>query len=261
MPKSSYTRLPAILKNAILERLLSIRTTHPSLQAAAFLDLDGTLIEGDITEGKRNGKRPYVGLLDLAILGAYIEGYSGVDGLKAFWKKYKEDFHKPEDADLWTATLIAKVRSPEDRNWKEFVKHHLSELVSQYLFEFTRDLFAFFSEHNIAPYVISASSHDFVQELHHCLPIPEENLFGLNGRIHNGELVDKIVHDGTGKEQRLKDLCSQRKLFPLFAMGNKWRWDGMMIRQACEQGGVGLLVNEGAPSNYTHRSLFYFPIA
>lgn len=259
--KQVHSKIPKFLKDAILQKKELARYKSPSLQPAAFLDFDGSLIEGDITEGKRNGQNPYMGLMDLAILGGYIPGFKGTEGLQMFWEKYEKEFPKQEDAYMWAAQLVSNLAGEEDRTLKVFVKNHLCELIDKYFFSFARDLLNFCTEHDIVPIVVSASPHYFVQELYYCLPIASENLFGMNGRLQNGTLLDPLAHDAEGKEQRLQDLCSSRELFPLLAMGNKWRWDGKMIRKTCEEGGVGLLVNEGGPSNYTHPSLFYFKIS
>ncbi len=260
MGQQVHETLPDFFKNALLDRKASMQKKFPQRRAAAFLDFDGTLIEGDITEGKKSGQNPYMGLLDLAILGGYLPGFSGPDGLRAFWQKYEKEFPRQEDAYMWAAQLVANLSTDEDKTLKDFVSHHLGQLVDLYFFKFARKLLEFCREEDIVPIVVSASPHYFVQELAHCLPIPRENLFGLNGRLDEGKLVDPISHDAEGKELRVVELCAKRPLYPLLAIGNKWRWDGMMIRRVCEEGGVGLLVNEGGPSNYTHPSLFYFRI-
>ena len=260
MAQQVHDKLPGFFKEALLEKKKLAAQKFPKRQAAAFLDFDGSLIEGDITEGMKSGQNPYMGLLDLAILGGHIPEFSGPEGLLAFWKKYEGGFPSLEEAYMWAAQLVANLSTKEDHNLREFVSHHLCELVDKYLFSFARDLLDFCNEEDIIPIVVSASPHYFVKELSRCLPIAPENLFGLNGRMQNGKLVDEIAHDGEGKELRVKDLCAKRPIYPLLGMGNKWRWDGMMIRRACEDGGVGLLVNEGGPSNYTHPSLFYFKI-
>ncbi len=260
MSKSIHGKLPTFLKDALREKKQFAQRKFPDLKAAAFLDFDGSLIDGDITEGQKKGARTYSGLIDLAILGGTIPGFEGQEGLQRFWHKYENDFSDMKAAYLWAGQLVANLAHDEDRRLREVVIRHLGEMVEKYLFSFAHDLLMFCKTEEITPYVISASPHYFIQELGHFLPIAKENLFGLNGRMQNGELVDTILHDAAGKEQRVVELCTSRSLYPLFALGNKWHWDGGMIRRTCEEGGVGLLVNEGAPSNYTHPSLYYFNI-
>lgn len=261
MAQQTHAKLPQFFKEAILEKQKAQRKKYPShYKAAAFLDFDGSLIEGDITEGKRSGQNTYMGLLDLAIMGGMIPGFIGTEGLRAFWQKYEKEFPRPEEAYLWAAQLVSNLSDEHDHNLREFIQHHLGELVDKYLFSFARDLLDFCKEADIVPIVVSASPHFFVQELSSCMPIKREDLFGLSGRMESGNFIDPILHDSEGKEQRVLDLCAKRPLYPMLAMGNKWRWDGKMIQRVCAEGGVGLLVNEGGPSNYTHPSLFYFEI-
>lgn len=256
-----HAKLPIFFKETLRDKIRLNEKKYPQKQPAAFLDFDGTLIEGDITEGKKGSHNAYMGLLDLAILGGTIPGFSGPEGLRSFWHKYENEFPRQEEAYLWAAQLVANLSTEEDKNLKDFIKHHLKEIVSKYLFSFTHDLLEFCRSEGIVPIVVSASPHYFVQELSSCMPLAHENLFGLNGKMHEGSYVDSILHDAEGKEKRVVSLCEKRPLYPLLGMGNKWRWDGMMIRRVCEEGGLGLLVNEGGPSNYTHPSLFYFDIS
>ncbi len=260
MAKQAHSKVPQFLKEALREKKRLGQLRFPTRQPVAFLDFDGSLIEGDITEGKKTGRNTYLGLLDLAILGGTLPGFIGPEGLRQFWEKYERDFARPEEAYLWAGNLVANLATEEDKTLREFIIHHLGEIVEKYFFSFAKDLLVFCEEEGIVPYVISASPHYFVQELGRFLPIASENLFGLNGQMQDGALVDPNAHDAPGKEQRVLALCASRPIYPLFALGNKWRWDGMMIRRTCEEGGIGLLVNEGGPSNYTHPCLYYFDI-
>jgi phosphoserine phosphatase len=253
-------KVPDFVKDALLEKIALAKKRSPELSPAAFLDFDGSLIDGDITEGKKKGEKTYLGLLDLAILAGALPGYSGPEGLRSFWEKYEKGFERTEDAYLWAGVVVANLTTPDDRTLKEVVIHHLRELVEKYLFAFAHDLFEFFKTHSVDAYVISASPHFFVEELGRYLPIPNANLFGIDGRMKDGELIDKVVHDAEGKEQRVIELCKTRSIYPLFALGNKWRWDGLMIKKVCEEGGVGVLVNEAPPKDYSHPSLFCFEV-
>ncbi len=255
-----HTRVPDAVKQHVREQKALAQRQYPGKRPAAFLDLDGSLIEGDITEGKKGAEPAYLGLIDLAIMGGLIPGFSGAEGMRQFWQKYEKEFPRPEDAYLWASKLVANLPEQEHLTLKEFIIRHLGDMVERYAFAFTHDLLGFCEEEAIVPYIISASPHYFVEELGRFLPIEMSNIFGFNGKEHEGQLVDPMHHDAEGKEQRVRDLCASRPIYPLLALGNKWRWDGMMIRHTCESGGVGVLVNEERPSNFRHPRLHCFTI-
>lgn len=254
-----HSKLPDFFKESIRQKKKDLLQKSPKQRLAAFLDFDGSLIDGDITEGKKT-EPSYTGLLDRIIQKGALPGFAGPDGAQKFWFYY-ENNKSPMEAWVWAATLIANLPPAEDAALKNIVRQHLGPMLDSFLFSFAHDLLDFCREEEIVPYVVSASPHYFIEEIGEFLPIDSKNLFGLNGKKHNSMYVDSNPHDHAGKAKRVRDLCLTHQLSPLLAMGNKWRWDGGMIRTVCESGGVGLLVNEVMPKDFSHPALHCFSIA
>src|SRR3989338_7504275 len=116
MTQQVHSKLPHFFKDTLLEKKELARQKFPNRQPAAFLDFDGSLIEGDITEGKKSGQNTYLGLLDLAIMGGHIPGYNGTEGLHDFWKKYDSGFPTLEESYMWAAQLVANLSDEHDHN-------------------------------------------------------------------------------------------------------------------------------------------------
>lgn len=245
---SSHDQLPEYLANSIKARKAVAQTVFPDKRPAAFFDFDGSLIDGDMTEGKRSGANPYAGLVDRAILDGFFAEFKGEEGRRQFWQVYDGGFNNSEEAYAWVDILV----SAQKNLLQEYIAGHIKEIVERSLFAFARQLLNFCDHEEIEPFIISASPHVFVKELYSCLAFKRENLFGF--------CVDNTVHNAQGKESRLNELCESRELFPALALGNKWQWDGLMLRRACEEGGVGILVNESEPKDFAHPSLYCFDI-
>lgn len=254
-----HSKLPDFFKESVRQKKKVLLQNFPNLQAAAFLDFDGSLIDGDITEGKKTDPG-FKGLLDRILERGALPGFVGPDGASKFWYYY-ENTTSPMEAWVWAATLISNLPPEEDAVLKSCVRQHLGHMLDKFLFSFTHDLLDFCREEKIVPYIVSASPHYFIEELGEFLPIESKNLFGLNGKKNKMTYVDSNPHDHAGKAKRVLDLCKTHPISPLLAMGNKWRWDGGMIRTVCENGGVGLLVNEGVPKDFSHPALHCLSIA
>jgi len=248
---STYSYLPQFLTESLRTRHSLGKTQFPGKRGAAFFDFDGSLIDGDMTEGKRKGEILYQGLVDRAILAGLIPDFQGEAGLNKFWSYY--DALATEDSYLWVDSLVSAVEKSNEGDFRNFVIHHLKDIVGRNIFSFAREILDFCSGEEIEPFVVSASPHFFVEQLHHCLDLKQENLFGL--------CVDDIAHNAQGKAKRLNRLCEARSLFPILALGNKWQWDGLMIQRTCEEGGVGILVNETSPKHYQHDFLYCLEVA
>lgn len=245
---SSHDQLPEYLTTSIRARKAVAQMVFPDRRLAAFFDFDGSLIDGDMTEGKRSGENTYAGLVDRAILDGLFAEFKGEEGRRQFWQLYEGGFNNTEEAYAWVDALV----SAQKNLLQEYIAGHIKEIVGQSLFSFARHLLAFCEKESIEPFIVSASPHVFVKELYSCLSLKRENLFGF--------CVDNTVHNAQGKESRVNMLCDSRALFPMLALGNKWQWDGLMIRKACEEGGVGILVNESVPNDFEHPSLCCFNI-
>ncbi|MBI2603718.1 MAG: hypothetical protein HYW48_11765 [Deltaproteobacteria bacterium] len=258
MNKPVYDCVPDFLKEAVCKTMNSYRG---DLIPAAFLDFDGTLIHGDITDGLREGPETYKGLLELAILAGLLPSYKGPEGVSQMLKDLLLEAQERNVPYIYAAKPVANLSSKDEAALQALVVHELGQMVERYLFSFTHDLFSFFKKEGIEPYVVSASPHVFVSELYQFTPIPKENLFGVNLNVKNGKRVDGIDNHAEGKAERVYDMCMSRNLYPVLSLGNRWSSDGHMLQHVLDHEGIAALVNEPDNGHIAHDRLFHFQIS
>lgn len=253
----THSQVPSFLKEAIRSaKQFYTGNAHP----AAFLDFDGTLICGDITDGLRDGPDSYKGLLELAILADILPSYKGLDGVKQMLNALLLEAQECKVPYIYAAKPVANLSAKDEAVLQHFVVKELETMVKRYLFAFSKDLFAFFETEGVRPFVVSASPHAFVSELFRYIPVPGENLFGVNLTEKHGRRVDHIDNHAGGKAERVRDLCSSRNLYPILSMGNKWSSDGHMLQYVLDNEGIAVLVNEPDNGHISKDRLFHICI-
>jgi phosphoserine phosphatase len=248
------------IKQQVSKRIEFYEKKNEQHTLAAFWDLDGTIINGDITEGRHLGlDSDYSGLFERAVLQGLIPQFKGNKGLKEFRAQYYNQ-KTIEKSYVYIAVCLDKLQAPEKEVLKSFVKASMRDHFGQYLYDFSKELICEFEQLGVLNHVISASPHLFVQELAEILPIPQERLFGIDYHlIVSGK--DPIIHHGKGKVERLEFIVEQapryKKIVPVFAAGNSLISDGPMINKVCSLDGIGLILHaaDDDTSNIHHRAL------
>ena len=78
------------LSTEILATAAALRTAHPEAEAVAFWDFDGTLFEGDCSEGFLSGDGTRIaGLAESAVLAGWSRQYPAEGGFDRFWQDYR----------------------------------------------------------------------------------------------------------------------------------------------------------------------------
>ncbi len=259
------TTTTKLFLDLLLERLDQLLKRHSSsstsVQAkfAAFWDLDGTLIDGDISEGCLGGpasrvehRVTYLGMLDQLITARLIPGYEPeARGKERLWQEYAR--LRQVEGDLVAFAFLAEVLADFSPEQHAKVEALLAPLVANYYrpFVIAESLYLLeaLSQRGVQHFVISASPHLLVTKCAGMLPIPVEQMSGIERSRRAGVLIDPLINHAEGKRQRAELLTHTHGLCPVFAAGNTWNSDGAMLRFVCEQGGQGLMItHHEAPS-------------
>lgn len=234
----------------IVERILSA-LPRDGREVAVFMDFDGTIIDGDITEGQAPGPgRPgYVGLAEAAIRAGFAHQFSGDDGYRDFLVRYEEGVARdPVEAYVWMSGLFCDLPPDRAAGLERLVERHFRQVLAPHLFRSSVEVIRRLTAADVPVTVISASPHVFVQGARHVLPeIPPARLFGIDrSRDARGRLRDPIVNHGEGKTLRLARLVAGRRVQVLAGFGNSWSTDGHFLRAVVNRWrGLGVMINGG----------------
>lgn len=215
--------------------------------------MDGTIIDGDITEGHRHKDpaRSYRGMMDVLLLAGMVPGYAGDSAVPTFWREYTQRIERDghHDAYVFLADALASYSSAELREIDQLLDPLLARCYRSHLMAESLYLMEEFRRRGINNFIISASPHLFVKKAATLLPgVAPHQATGINRERHLGQLQDQLVNYGAGKKQRVELLSVQHQASPIFAAGNSWHSDGPMLAHVQSQGGIALMINGGEAS-------------
>ncbi len=238
------------LKKLLVKQKEQMFSTGNSQKLIAAWDLDGTIIKGDITEGyHKSSKDDYQGLMESLVLEGTFPEFSGKDGLELFWQQYKKQ--DSSKALLFVAEFFDHMDEQTTKYVCQFCQDLIENELHRYYYPQAIDLLYYLEDLGVENYIISASPHMIVQQVHSSLPIKKENLWGIDAaRLQTDP--GYFLNYGEGKKSNLLSILKREKAHLFFSAGNDWVSDGPMIRLACEHGGVGLFVGEEEKSLASH---------
>lgn len=218
---------------------MQAKRTHPSLKPAAFFDVDGTIIDGDITEGHA-GENGFTGLLEVCIRKGLVPGFSDPSALS----RLREIMHKEALVTdyypyMYAANVFAGLSERQKEAIRTFMAGPMQKIVSEHVFSFAAHTLEFCRAADIDVYFISASPHIFVYELGPYFSIPQAHCFGIDPDENSD-----FVNHAHGKAERVQYLCRKKQLKPVLSMGNRWQSDGAMLEHVVRSGGISVLVND-----------------
>lgn len=233
------------LKEELLKR-------NPKAIPAVFLDYDGTIIKGDITEG---AKGKYRGLAEILVEKKLVQppyNNGTTEDLNKLLTEYETIYRKSGDkaAYAFICDVFSNLGSKEQEQIDVIVNKYFKEVLYKYHFYSSKRFIEEFSKHGISIYIISGSPKQFIQGSRNIFPmIPAENLFGINReRNSSGQLIDPIIHFAQGKVERIKKILDDarnkgKKIVPIGGFGNSWASDAPFLHYVANQGGLAVMIN------------------
>lgn len=259
--ESSSTNCPSEAVNRLKSRIQNIVSDkNRSGQFYAFWDFDGTLIRGDISIGKHDGKDDdYYGLLEEAILNGYTNTYKGKEGLKTFWVEYNKRMQENyKQSHTFIAEMVHDLPDETISRLKSFAHRQVDTKIKYYFYPVAMELLTFMDQLGVRHCVISASPHLFVECASAHLPVKPWAVYGVGCDRHL-PADQQIINCADGKAARAKQELakSENEASAIFSAGNHWMSDGDMIRLAREQNGCSLLINESLPPEFSGQDDYF----
>jgi phosphoserine phosphatase len=236
-----------------------------------FWDFDGTMLDGDCSEGLvREGKAVYPGLAQKAIDAGLYGLYSGTNGFALFWRDYR---YLDERIGHWLAYpfLLQMLRGARAEAVSALAEEHFGAVLKRYFFAASTDMVAGLREADIEVHVVSASPELFVRGAASFLGIDPEQIHGIRAVPRDGRVTEQLIYPVTwadGKRERIEELLRERqarspsrRVFVIGGFGNSYNTDGPFLKWIAAQalpGGrpLAVMINGGEePAEY--RGLFY----
>ncbi len=250
------------LEDWIIEQAGALRSAQPDAVPAAFWDFDGTLLEGDCSEGlAREDGAGYPGLIELAIRHGFSGLYAGEDGVRQCLLDYAALIRNEGAAVAYTFAAKIFAGSPEAA-LVDLAREHFARVLAPWFYAGALTLWQALEAAGVRCHVISASADFFVKGAAASLGVPATRLHGLRlatdqeGRLTPDPL--RPITYGPGKVERLDQVLADpergeppRRLRPIVALGNDLKADGPLLEQVAKltlPAGrpTGVLVNPGA---------------
>ncbi len=235
----------------------------------SFWDFDGTIIDGDISEGlKRNGRIVYKGLLQVAIEQGFARAYQGVDAFPRFWLEYKA--LEARDAAAAYGLLPRILAGSNRRDIDQMAEEYFASVLRKNYFQSSRTMFEELAANGVQNYIISAAPHVFVENAAASLDLPRDRLHGIRTRAENGVIGDELIEPityHTGKTAKVREIIAalkserpDRRVFILAGFGNSYHTDGDFLKFIVEQElpagkPLSVMIN-GGESPQEYRGLF-----
>lgn len=258
----AMTSTATALATQILATAAALRAAEPKAVPVAFWDFDGTLIEGDCSEGlHREDGSGFAGLLEVAILRGFSKRFAGPQGLGDFEQKAQSVLRT--DGHATANALVAQAfAGAREKDLLALARHHFSEVLGAWMFPEALELWQTLEAGGVPCWVISASADFFVKGAAATLHTTEDRLHGI--RLHAGadgtlsdEVVPPLTH-GAGKQGRMVELLAAmkaaepgRSFWPIVALGNSPMTDGPLLEAVAHTalpGGtpLGVIINPTA---------------
>lgn len=228
------------LSSWILSQAKALCHTTPQAQPLALWDFDGTLLEGDCTEGlRRVDGSGYPGLAEMAIRHGFSSIYRGAEGVTAFEQDYAKRLreHGSKSAYIFVTQIFAGAMEADLR---ALAQQHFAEVLAPWFYSDMLAVWRDLEAGGMHNHVISASADFFVKGAAPLLGVPETHVHGLRLAVSpQGKLLstpEEPVTHGPGKAECLQHLLAalthkspHRFYQPLFAVGNDLQADGALL--------------------------------
>ncbi len=242
----------------ILGNVAKLKAARPDAVPMAFWDFDGTIIEGDVSEGcyenGRSGRQIFRGLVEETILAGLSPVYRGEAG----WRQYHDiDYPRMNEIGRWlawpyNAQIYEGVRAAE---LDAFCAKKFDEVYSKHYFASSVKMLRELERAGVENYVVSASPEIYVRNAAKTLGLPVERFRAIRVAVEGGRMTTKVIHPvpyGEGKVENMRELTLSRPGGVAVAgFGNSYSTDGPFLKYIVNQSlpggakGFALMINGG----------------
>ncbi len=252
LPKS----LSGMTGTEILTCAAALRAACPGAEPVAFWDFDGTLFEGDCSEGFVSEKGEAIaGLVETAVLAGWSRAYPAAGGFAPCWEDYRATMQRDSVAAAYLQLVKVFSGAPEGA-LRDLAGREFSTRLRPWFFAEALDLWAQLEAGGVRCMVISASADFFVKGAAEVLGVPPDRLHGLRlATGADGFLTDEPLEPvtiRTGKARLVSQLLTGTR-HAIAAFGNDLVNDGPMLEAVASvrlPGGTpgAFLVNDLPPA-------------
>lgn len=245
---------------------------------AIFMDFDGTIISGDITDGGNTSNQPdknshYKGLSEQVITAGQwnhkVFTFDEGKELNKAYEKYTEKFNHRMETDghyigyEWSASLFSNLQPQVAEKIIKIRDDYFKNTLNKYLFDSSVQFIKKLNEDGIEVYIVSASPTIFIQgaSVFFKNEIPFNHIFGIDmSTYESGARIDPITNYAEGKIQRIEKIIADglkenKKIIPIAGFGNSWKTDGAFLRWIVKNDGTSVMINGGTPPDQNKDTL------
>jgi len=257
----------------LLNRLLELRDAILASgvpRDAAFVtvwDFDGTILDGDCSEGlQRDGRAIYPGLAQLSIEAGLSALYAKEGGFSAFWRDYTM---LDERIGHWIAYpyILQMLRGANADQLSRLAERAFQARYSPHYFASSMYIIRGLQSAGVEVQIISASAERFVRGAAATLGIEPERISGIRVNERAGLLTEELIYPVTwadGKRRRLEEILHARAkqepgkpVYLIGGFGNSYNTDGPFLAWIAGRSlpvgkPVVVMINGGsAPAKYS----------
>ena len=228
--------------------LASCCKTEFEERTLAMWDFDGTIIEGDCSEGLKAGEQTlYRGLIAESILAGFSKDYQGKTGVQRFFEEYNGKLAVGDKKGAYAD--VAKLFAGQDgKKIEAFAKHFFENDYYKYYYRESLKEWKKLASQGVENHIISASLEIFVRAAAETLGMDKAYIHGVRIEEKDGKLTGQIEMPfpfGDGKTQIMKQIEKERNGKTLYGFGNSYSTDGAFLMQIVKQGGTSVMINGG----------------
>ena len=223
----------------ILASVAALKAADPKAHPVAFWDFDGTLFEGDCSEGFTALNQEVVpGFVECAVNAGWSRMYPSAGGFARCWEDYQQITVRDGVEAAYTYFVRIFAGAPAAA-LQEMAEREFAGRLRPWFFQGAMELWQQLEAGGVGCMVISASADFFVKGAAGVLGVPASRLHGLRLIIgDDGILTDQPadpVTVGTGKATLLQKLLDDPRVlagncYPIAAFGNDIVSDGPMLK-------------------------------
>lgn len=205
-----------------------------------FWDFDGTILDGDCSEGLiRDSRVVYPGLAQKVIEAGLSTLYGGANGFSAFWQDYQG---MDERIGHWLAyPFIAQMmRGARADSIAELAARHFQVTLQQHYFAASRAIMRDLQTSGIEIHIVSASPELFVRAAARSLELPQDRIHGIRTVQRAGVVTEEVLYPVTwadGKRERIQEILREmgrrapvRPIHVIAGFGNSYGTDGPFLK-------------------------------